>query len=96
MDKQCGRCHLIFERMPGYWVGAMIINFAITAGAFLLMLIGGMVVTWPDVPWTTLTYVGLAIGGFLPAIAFPWSRTIFAALELAVRPTEANDYAVDD
>ena len=92
MEKQCPNCRLVFERMPGYWLGAMIFNFAYTATAFLLMLVIGMIATWPDVPWTPLTYTGLAIGGLVPAIAFPWSRTVFAAIELAMRPPEPTDF----
>lgn len=93
MERSCPACHLVYERMPGYWLGAMMFNFAFTAGAFLIVLVAGMALTWPDVPWSTLTWVGLAIGAVVPILAFPWSRTIFAALELRVRPPEESDFA---
>jgi hypothetical protein len=95
MDRSCEACGLIFERMPGYWLGAMIFNFAFTAAAFLTVLVGGMALTWPDVPWTTLTWVGLGIGAFVPMAAFPWSRTLFAAVELALRPPDGADFGAD-
>jgi len=93
MERSCPNCRLIYERMPGYWLGAMIFNFAFTAVAFLIVLGVGMVLTWPSVPWTTLTWASLGIGALTPLVAFPWSRTIFAALELAMRPTEPDDFA---
>lgn len=92
MATQCPNCALVFERMSGYWVGAMIFNFAFTATAFLMVLLAGMAITWPDVPWVALTYIGLGLGALVPLIGFPWSRTVFAATELAVHPPEPDDF----
>src|SRR5438874_2445283 len=41
MHEACAVCHLVFEREPGYFIGAIYINYAATAllsiGGFLLL-----------------------------------------------------------
>ena len=82
----CPRCGLVFEREEGYWLGAMIIAFAVIEGVFGLSFIATMLVTWPDVPWTALLVVGLAATAVLPFIFSPWTRTIWMAVDRAFLP----------
>src|SRR5712691_8286704 len=64
MSEVCRLCGLRFERAQGYFVGAIYVNYAVTAG----LAIGGFLVLWR---FTTLTPVQqLAI--WLPVVAvFP-------------------------
>jgi uncharacterized protein (DUF983 family) len=82
----CPRCGLVFEREEGYWLGAMIVAFAVIEGAFGLGFVATMVVTWPDVPWTPLLVVGLVVTAVLPILISPWTRTIWMALDRAFMP----------
>ena len=91
MEPDCPRCGLHFERMPGYWLGAMILNFTFTAAAFLIVFGIALALTWPDPPWTAVWIVSMIVAGATPALVFPWTRTMFAAMELAVRPPEAEE-----
>ncbi len=93
MVERCGTCGHKFERMEGYWVGSMILSFAVTAGAFLTVFLVGVAVWWPDPPYSVLLIVSLVISGLTPVVAFPWSRTLFVALELAVHPLEPHEAA---
>lgn len=86
MVAECPGCGLHFERDPGYWVGAMIVNTAVTIGLFLAVFVGGMVLTWPSVPWTALLIGTMALNLVVPMAFYPWSKTIFVAMDLAVRP----------
>lgn len=90
MEPVCPRCELKFERMPGYWLGAMMLNFGITAAGILLVIVGVAAATWPDPPWRTVWITAMAIGVVVPLLAFPWTRTLFSAMELAVRPPDAE------
>jgi uncharacterized protein (DUF983 family) len=54
MAESCPNYRLKFERMPGYWLGAMILNFAVTAAAILITIAASAAVTWPDPPWTAI------------------------------------------
>lgn len=82
----CPRCGLVFEREEGYWLGAMIIAFAVIEGMFGLSFVATMLVTWPDVPWTGLLVVGLVATAVLPILISPWTRTIWMAVDRAFLP----------
>ncbi len=91
MADRCPRCRLRFERQPGYWLGAMILNFAFTAAAFLVVFLVALAITWPDPPWTPIWIVSMVVAVLTPFAVFPWTRTLFSAIELAVRPPEADE-----
>lgn len=82
----CPRCGLVFEREEGYWLGSMIIAFAVIEGLFGLSFVAAMVITWPDVPWNALLVVGLVVTAVLPVLIFPWTRTLWMAVDRAFMP----------
>ena len=77
--------------MPGYWLGAMILNFGFTAAAFLAVFGVSLALTWPDPPWTAVWIGSMIVAVITPAVVFPWTRTLFSAMELAVRPPDAEE-----
>lgn len=85
MRAECRRCGLVFEREDGYWLGAMTLNFAITEALFLVVLVGTMVATWPDVPWGKLLAAVLASNLVVPLLFYPISKTLWVGLERGVR-----------
>ena len=89
----CPVCGVAFERMDGYWLGAMIVNTAVTLAVFLAVLVGGMLLTWPDVPWTALTVATIGVNIVVPVLFHRWSRTIWMALEVRVHPLEPEESA---
>lgn len=93
LHERCPSCGLAYEREPGYWVGAMIIITVITFGLFLVLLIGGMMVTWPDVPWGWLLGVTVAANILVPILAYPVAKTTWCALELSWHPLEPHEVA---
>ena len=95
MRRNCPTCGMKFERDAGYGTGAMIVNTAATIGTFLVVFVGIMVATWPDVPWTAALVITIIVNTFVPIVFYPWSKTIFLGLDLAVRPlsTEEADAA---
>jgi hypothetical protein len=89
---RCPGCGLRFEREEGYWVGAMIVNIAVTELAFLGVVVGGIAATWPDVRWGLLTVVGLLVNGLLPIVFYPWSKTIWMALDVLLHRMDRQDH----
>lgn len=83
MKEDCTGCGLHFEREEGFWVGALIINTAVAFAAFLLVFVGGTVLTWPDVPWRALGVVGIVLMATLPVLFYPQSKTLWSALEMS-------------
>ncbi len=87
----CPTCNLVFEREQGYWIGAVIINTVVTFGLLLTVLVGGLIVTWPDVPWTGLWVAVVAIAGLTPILFHPLSRTLWMAIEMSYNPVEKEE-----
>ena len=84
MAPRCGRCGLSFERAPGYWVGAIYVNYGVT----VLVALGGALGVWAVAGvstaqqlWFWLPFVGL-----FPLWFFRWSRSFWLALELWLNP----------
>lgn len=89
----CPACGFAFEREPGYWVGAMIINTTVTFALFVVVLVGGMVLTWPDVPWTPLFVATVLLMLVVPIAFYPWSKSVWMAVELSYHQLEPEERA---
>jgi len=83
MHDACPACGHVFEREPGYFVGAMYVSYALAipsylavAGILRLLLRG----------WSDLAVLGLAVPLFLPLapVLFRYSRAIWMHLDLAI------------
>lgn len=86
MLDQCPSCGLVLQRREdGYTLGGLWLNllFAelVTATLFIAVLVG----TWPRPPWELLK-IGLpALALITPILFYPFSKTLFLALDLSVR-----------
>ena len=93
MVDRCPRCGHCYERGDGFWLGSIMINMAVTFAVFLVAFVGGMVLTWPDPPWTALLVGMLVLNALFPLLFHPVSRTLWIGIEMAVRPLEAKEIA---
>lgn len=93
MHERCPTCAYRFEREEGYWLGAMVVAIGVVQAVFGVIFVGGMLVTWPDVPWNTLLVVLLVLNGTLPFLIYPWTKTVWVGLHLAFVPPEAAEEA---
>ena len=93
MKERCPTCGYLFEREPGFFVGAYLINFAIVEGFLFVMLMG--FIAWkdqnPDAGMQAAVIIGLFIGLIGPVIFYPYSRTIWSALDLMMTPLEMDE-----
>jgi len=93
MFPHCSHCGFRFEREPGFFIGAYFVNLAITEGLLFAVVIGFLFAKNADndvgVFWP------LVIGGLFavvtPLIFYPWSRTIWSAIDLAMTPLELDE-----
>jgi uncharacterized protein (DUF983 family) len=91
MRDRCLQCGTAFEREEGYWVGAMIVLIGATEVLFGLWFVGGMLLTWPDVPWTLLLVGGIVLNLVFPVLGYSWSKTAWMGLHdafVAEEPTQ--------
>ncbi|HET9723746.1 MAG TPA: DUF983 domain-containing protein [Actinomycetota bacterium] len=93
---RCPRCRLRLQREEGGFLGAMTINYVVTAGIWLVVLVAWLIVDLPDVHVAALTIASLAIAALVPLLFFPFAKTIWAAVDYLVyrsSPEYARDAA---
>ena len=85
---RCPTCFHVYEREEGYWVMAIVINTALVEAIFAVGFVAGLIASWPDVNWQLLLVVGLVTNGILPFLFFPFSKTLWIALDLRTHPIQ--------
>lgn len=91
MRLRCRQCGIHFEREEGYWTGAMAINLIVTELIFAAIMVGAVIMTWPDVPMLPLLLLGLAVNAVVAVTFYPIARTIWIAIDLLLHPLEADE-----
>lgn len=86
MKRSCPRCELPFEREPGYFIGAIYINYGLTVllalgGSFLLEYL------WrPPVGVQLAIWVAFCV--LFPLLFFRHSKSLWLSFEYFVNPEE--------
>jgi len=78
----CPRCGVNFNPDGDAAVGWMIVNLGVTMAVFFCSAFLGLVITWPNVPWTGLTVFTIVLNGIVPFVLVPFSRTVWVAIFL--------------
>ncbi len=93
MRERCPECGFKFEREPGFFIGAYLINFAIVEGLLFVVVMAFVFVLANDSRAGIVA--PLAIGAVLavagPLAFYPYSRTIWSAIDLAMTPLELEE-----
>lgn len=100
---RCPGCGYPFEREEGSFLGGYVVNLGVTL-ASLLVVFAWVVLGQSAHPGSSVTaqlVVGVAVGGGVPLVFYPYSRLLWAAIELATMPLEMREIlaaseAVDD
>jgi hypothetical protein len=92
MRDTCRRCHLRLDRGEAdYFIGAYTVNFVTAEILICVGALAGILATWPDVPWTLLKW-GLMVTMIpVPVLFYPFSKTIWLAIDLTFRPATVSD-----
>jgi uncharacterized protein (DUF983 family) len=96
MVPDCPRCGLHFEREQGYWAGALAINIISVGGLFAVSFLVAMILTVPDVPVPLMLAIFVPMMAFGPIVWYPFSKTIWVAVDRAFLQTLDGGQAVDD
>ena len=90
----CPVCGLGFERgEQGYWLGAYFFNLMAVETVFAAWVVLVLWWSWPDPPWELLQVGSVVLMVVTPFAFFPWSKTLFLAFDLLVRPPDEEDFA---
>ncbi len=93
LSERCPRCNIRFERIEGHWTGDLGINTIVSFGTLLIALVVGFLLSWPEAPGVGLFIVAVSIAAFVPLVFFPFSKTIWLAIDLIFRPLEPGEVA---
>jgi uncharacterized protein (DUF983 family) len=90
---RCSVCHLKFDRGEhDYFIGAYTINLIVAELAVVAGMLLGMYLTWPDVPWNTIKWMLLPLAIGLPLLTYPFSKSIWLAIDLIYQPARPEDF----
>lgn len=93
MLPNCAGCGFRLERGErGYWLGAYFLNIMLVETVFVAVLCGVLFATWPTPPWGLLQACTILAMLAAPVLCFPFSKTLFLAFDLLVRPAEEQDF----
>jgi len=87
--ERCPRCGFRLEREEGGFLGAMTINYTVTAITWLAVFIVWLVFDLPEVHVLLLTIVSLAVAVIVPLLFWPFSKTLWAVVDYLVTESEA-------
>jgi len=92
MHPRCGRCGIRTERgEEDFFLGSMMFNIILSEGLFVLFVIGLIVAMWPRVPWFFLQTWAIGLMAAAPFLVFPWSKTIWLASDILIRPVTEEE-----
>jgi uncharacterized protein (DUF983 family) len=92
---QCPRCRLRLEREEGGFLGAMTINYSVTTLTWVAFLVIWLLVDLPGVSVAPLTVASVILVGLFPFVFYPFSKTLWAAVDYLVLRS-SPDYASAD
>jgi hypothetical protein len=90
MVDRCPQCEFRFEREQGGFIGAIGINTIVTFVILLVLVVTSFLLTYPDGVGLALI-VTLSAAIVLPVFFYPFSKTLWVAIDLAMRPLEPGE-----
>ncbi len=89
MHPQCGQCGYYFDRGAGYWLGAIYVNYGVTAAvvtaAYLILFFT------QALPTDTLLWPMAAFTLLFPLWCFPYARSLWLGLDLYFDPQQTGE-----
>ena len=94
MRDACPGCRLLLDRGErDYFIGAYTLNFIGAELAIVLVAVVVGLATWPDVPWDGIQWGLVAFIIPFPVFTYPFSKTVWLAIDLRFRPPTLGDFA---
>jgi uncharacterized protein (DUF983 family) len=95
MVERCPGCGYRFQREEGFQLGGYVVNFGVTEGLVCLVVAGYILAAAanPDVAVWPVVVAGLVAAVVTPILFFPYSRTIWAAVDLSLTPLSVIEQA---
>lgn len=92
MVDRCPTCAYRFEREEGFFLGAYVINLSLGLGMCIAGIVVGFALIRP-VPSAGAIATGTALAaGIVPIIAYPFTKTIWTAIDMIMRAGMGESY----
>lgn len=96
MKARCPTCQYLFEREEGFFLGAYVINLALAQAVVIVLAVVPLIFRLANDPDASIApfLAGGAIGAIAaPLFFYPWSKTIWTAFDLMMRPLHMTEPA---
>jgi hypothetical protein len=87
---------MVFERDEGAWTSSLGINTVVSSVCVFGVILGVFLFTYPSVPITAMLVSALVVAVAVPVAFFPFSKTIWLAIDLGLHPLEPGETADRD
>ena len=74
-------------------LGSLTVNTILTFGAILAVVVIGIVATYPDIAVVPVVLACIAVAVLVPLLVYPFTSTIWAAIDLAMHPLQPAEVA---
>lgn len=88
---RCPTCNFPTTRVEDQWLGAYGMNVLVSFSLLAVAIGLGFALTYPDPPVAVLLAVILTIAAVFPVVFYPVARSLWAAIDLAMRPPDPYD-----
>jgi hypothetical protein len=96
MKERCPGCGYAFEREEGFFLGAYVINLAVAQGMVILLAVVPLIVRLagdPDASVAPFILGGIVGAVLAPIVFYPWSKSVWTAFDLMLRPVSVEEPA---
>ena len=91
MAESCPSCQLRFERQPGQFIGGVTINTVVTFVLEFVVMVSWILLSWPEPDVTAGLAALLPVGLLFPVFFYPVSKTLWTAIDIAMRPLQPGE-----
>jgi uncharacterized protein (DUF983 family) len=90
---RCRTCGIRWRREEGFELGAVTINTVLTFGSIVVVMAAVVIATVPDVPGLPLVGALAGVALLMPVLVYPFTYTLWLAVDLRVHPPDAQELA---
>lgn len=92
MVERCPGCSYRFEREEGFFLGAYVINLALGLGTCIAGIVIGFALIRPVPSAGVLATATAVAAGLVPIVAYPFTKTIWTAIDVIMRRSMGESY----
>jgi uncharacterized protein (DUF983 family) len=90
MEQRCSNCGFQFERAPGYFLGSIFVNYAVTG--VIVTLASVLLLALTDIPPTILLWSTVSFAVLFPLWFFRYARAIWLGIDLYFDPAKQKEH----